>query len=100
MKTYHFLISGKVQGVGFRHFTNNQAFIFKLNGWVRNLTDGRVEVLLQGEDSQVQQFIEALKKGPNSFSRVSDIESHERDIDLKFDKFDVIETGEREWDDY
>jgi acylphosphatase len=57
-------ISGFVQGVGFRRFIHKQAMELNLGGWVRNLPDGRVEVLLQGERQEVEMLIEACGKGP------------------------------------
>ena len=44
-----YVISGRVQGVGFRAFTETQAAVEGLHGWVRNLADGRVEVLVEGD---------------------------------------------------
>lgn len=62
--TKHYLISGRVQGVGFRAFTARQARELKLRGWVRNLPDGRVEAVAQGDAAAVAEFENRLKKGP------------------------------------
>ena len=59
-----FVISGKVQGVGFRWFTQDTATREGLKGWVRNLPDGRVEALLEGEDEAVTRVERALRSGP------------------------------------
>ena len=68
-----FIISGMVQGVGFRFFTQRSAARHQVRGYVRNLEDGRVEALAEGETKAVQAFLEDLTAGP-SYSRVEDIE--------------------------
>ncbi len=57
-------VSGKVQGVGFRQFTIKEAERLDLDGWVRNLLDGRVEVLVEGEESAVGELVDWLRRGP------------------------------------
>jgi acylphosphatase len=57
-------ISGRVQGVGFRAFTEAQAAVEGLHGWVRNLADGRVEVLLEGDEEAVDRAEAKLRRGP------------------------------------
>jgi acylphosphatase len=61
----HLLISGRVQGVFYRAFTQNQAQRLGLNGWVRNMHDGRVESVLEGQRELIEQAIIACKKGPS-----------------------------------
>lgn len=56
VKTLHCLISGKVQGVGFRAWTKRIADQMGICGWVRNLKDGRVETLAQGEEEKLEEF--------------------------------------------
>lgn len=58
------LLSGRVQGVGFRYFTKKNAESLDVRGWVKNLPSGDVEAQLQGEENHVDQLIEKLKKGP------------------------------------
>src|SRR5258706_5294632 len=60
----HWFVSGQVQGVSFRAFTYESATDLKLKGWVRNLTDGRVEIVAEGGEKAVAQFLEKVKKGP------------------------------------
>ncbi|MFO7844951.1 MAG: acylphosphatase [Balneolaceae bacterium] len=60
----HIRLSGRVQGVGFRHFTRVNAKELGVLGWVRNLPDGDVEAVLQGDRSSVDTLIERLKEGP------------------------------------
>ncbi|MCS6957597.1 MAG: acylphosphatase [Aquificaceae bacterium] len=57
-------VSGIVQGVGYRAFTKRLADSYGLSGWVRNLSDGRVEVFVQGDKEVVWSFLKELWKGP------------------------------------
>ncbi|MBN2518728.1 MAG: acylphosphatase [Candidatus Altiarchaeota archaeon] len=60
----HVFVSGKVQGVFFRSTTKDVALKSGVNGWVRNLEDGRVEVLLEGEKVKVKKVVDWLYHGP------------------------------------
>lgn len=60
----HGFVSGKVQGVSFRQCTQDEADRLDLNGWVRNLADGRVEVLVEGEQAAVRELELWLARGP------------------------------------
>ncbi|MFL6385162.1 MAG: acylphosphatase [Nitrososphaeraceae archaeon] len=60
----HLLISGKVQGVYFRHNTQIVAYRHKVTGWVRNLKDGQLEVALEGDEIDVGHVIKWCKIGP------------------------------------
>jgi acylphosphatase len=66
------LVSGKVQGVFFRAFTKKVADELQLTGWVKNLSDGRVEVMVCGSQETLQKFLDVLRQGPPS-SKVSDV---------------------------
>jgi acylphosphatase len=59
-----YFVSGLVQGVGFRYFTQDAAERLHLAGYVRNLRDGRVEAYAIGTEEQLLRFLAALKKGP------------------------------------
>jgi acylphosphatase len=59
-----YLIDGRVQGVGFRFFTEAAAVREGLSGWVRNLQDGRVEILVEGDAEAVDRFERAVRHGP------------------------------------
>ena len=67
-----FLISGRVQGVGFRSFVQDHAAVEGVHGYVRNLPDGRVEALIEGDDESVLRVERALRRGPAS-ARVDDV---------------------------
>ena len=58
------LIAGRVQGVGFRFFAEAQAAVEGVHGYVSNLPDGRVEVLVEGDDESVERVERALRRGP------------------------------------
>ena len=68
-----FLISGRVQGVGFRYFVQRSSARHQVRGYVRNLDDGRVEVHAEGGDKAVEEFKKDLAAGP-THSRVGEIE--------------------------
>jgi len=67
-----YVISGRVQGVGFRAFTETQAAVEGLHGWVRNLADGRVEVLVEGDLEAVNRAEAKLRRGPAG-ARIEDV---------------------------
>lgn len=60
----HVFVSGRVQGVGYRASTWDMAQLLKLNGWVRNLRDGRVEAVFEGKPAQVEEIIRWCHQGP------------------------------------
>lgn len=62
-------VSGRVQGVGFRAFVEDEANLRGLNGWVRNRRDGSVEALASGPPTEIEVFLTALRQGPSA-SRV------------------------------
>lgn len=60
------LISGRVQGVGYRYWAVGEARRLGLDGWVRNLADGRVEILALGDQAKLDQLEESCRQGPGS----------------------------------
>ncbi len=64
MSARRFVVSGRVQGVGFRYFVAREAEALGVGGWVRNLPDGRVEVLATGEADLIEAFEGRLWQGP------------------------------------
>lgn len=69
----HVFVSGKVQGVFFRSSTKNMAEKLGLCGWVRNLADGRVEAIFEGNKETVEKMVEWCRKGPE-YARVTGLE--------------------------
>jgi acylphosphatase len=85
----HVFVSGRVQGVFFRENTKNKAKAFGIRGFVRNLPDGRVEAVLEGEKEKIQELLERIKKGP-LFSRVDGVEVKSEEYKGEFNDFEVI----------
>lgn len=72
----HYIVRGRVQGVGYRYFVNHTANTLGLRGWVRNLDDGSVEVLAMGTPDQIAELTAHLHRGPR-FSEVRSVEETE-----------------------
>jgi acylphosphatase len=87
-----FMISGEVQGVGFRFFTQRIAATHQVVGYVRNLKDGRVEVYAEGKSESVDSFKQDLSVGPR-FAKVTDIEETVSDVSNLFSSF-IVEKYE------
>ena len=84
----HIFVSGRVQGVFFRQSTRVVAIKNNVNGWVRNLDDGRVEIVAEGEDSYINRFTNWCKTGPAN-SRVDEFELSEEISTSEFENFEV-----------
>ena len=69
-----YIVSGRVQGVGFRFFVHRVAATEGLHGWVRNLPDGRVEISAEGEADSLERFEWRVRQGPPA-ARVDDVET-------------------------
>jgi acylphosphatase len=76
VKTRHYVVRGRVQGVGFRWFVEREAQILGVAGWVRNNYDGSVEVLATGTREQLSRLRERLQAGPRA-ARVDQVEESE-----------------------
>jgi acylphosphatase len=85
-----FVVNGRVQGVGFRYFVVREAQALGLAGWVRNLPDGRVEVLASGEPDIVSALEGRLWEGP-PHSRVTSVEAREAEAP-QYAEFRVLPT--------
>jgi acylphosphatase len=73
MDRYSIIVNGRVQGVGFRYFTQIAAHRLNLTGWCENLMNGKVKIEIQGLEEDIHSFIATIKIG-NNFCRVDDIE--------------------------
>ncbi len=60
---HHYLVKGRVQGVGFRWFVHREAAGLELRGWVRNTEDGHVEVVAAGDPTDLAELQDALRRG-------------------------------------
>ena len=76
----HFLVQGRVQGVGFRWFVNREAGELGLRGWVRNTEEGDVEVVASGDDAGLAELRRSLRRGPRG-ARVDRLVEHYLDDD-------------------
>ena len=81
-------ISGIVQGVGFRYFARHYAIRLGLTGFAENLEDGSVFVVVEGEESDVEQFLSILKKGPSS-AKIIKVEFQYKEPKNEFLDFEV-----------
>ncbi|EUJ31812.1 acylphosphatase [Listeria floridensis FSL S10-1187] len=66
-------VTGLVQGVGFRYTTKHLAYQYDVSGTVKNLEDGSVEISARAESGQLENFIEAVKKGPSRAAHVNEV---------------------------
>jgi acylphosphatase len=66
MRTVHLIIKGKVQGVYYRASAKDVARDIGVTGWVKNMPDGNVEVIVSGSEERVEKFIEWCRKGPKN----------------------------------
>jgi acylphosphatase len=84
----HVWISGRVQGVWFRESTRRLALEAGVSGWVRNLPDGRVEAMFEGEEERVVRLIEFVRQGPPR-ARVASVEVVEEPPAAASGRFEV-----------
>lgn len=84
----HLYISGRVQGVFFRDSARQAAHYLGLTGYVKNLMDGRVEVIAEGNKDDVDKLVEWCHKGPPD-AYVSSVEIHSEAYKNEFEKFEV-----------
>ena len=87
-KRVHIFVTGRVQGVFFRQSTKVMAIKNNVKGWVRNLDDGRVEIVAQGETQDIDNLAHWCKTGPAN-SRVDEFELSEENISDEFENFEV-----------
>ena len=64
ISTFRILVSGRVQGVGFRYFAHDRAMQYNVKGYVQNTRDNKVEIICQGQKNNLDMFMQAVKKGP------------------------------------
>ena len=84
----HVVISGRVQGVGYRQSTCSKAIQLNLNGWVRNRSDGRVEAVFVGPRNLQVQMLEWCRQGP-SFAKVTDVQANWEEQTEAYHSFEI-----------
>jgi len=87
MKRLHLLIEGLVQGVCYRAFARDEAEALRLSGWVRNLPDGRVELVAEGPEEALQKLLAWCRRGPPA--------AHVRDLNARWSEATGEFTGFR-----
>lgn len=98
IKRVLYLITGDVQGVGYRRFALRKAVEFKVLGWTRNLEDGRVEVMAQGEEEILNNFLTELRQGPPA-AKIHNIEIRNFPGPIRYTSFEVWPDGKGTWDE-
>ena len=81
-------VSGRVQGVSFRYYTQRTALSLGLTGWVRNESNGDVRLVAEGERGKLEELLEFVHEGP-SYARVSGVESEWGEATGEFGRFQV-----------
>ena len=90
MSTVHFLVKGRVQGVGFRRFVLHHAHELNLRGFVCNLEDGDVECVAQGQNDNITQLELLLRQGPR-FAEVQDVVCNDLDTEpRRYTQFRIL----------
>ena len=85
----HIFVMGFVHGVGFRRLIKSKALVLGLKGWVKNLPDGRVEILAQGSKEDIQKLIKIAEKG-NIFSFVKGVVVDWGTKEKPFSDFEIL----------
>jgi acylphosphatase len=88
-KRLHVVISGRVQGVGFRAYTKRTAASLGLTGWVKNLTGGQVESVFEGPDNAVRSMLAWCQEGP-TLGRVDHVDSREEPFTGSYTDFRIL----------
>lgn len=89
MKRYYMIAEGRVQGVGFRYYCQLNASNLNLTGWVRNMSNGMVEMEVQGQIESIFSFINIINKG-NLFINVTSLSKKEINILPNENKFKIV----------
>lgn len=87
----HIFISGKVQGVYYRQNTAQKAQELDIKGWVRNLSDGRVESVMEGNEVNIGKILNWCKQGPAD-ANVTGVQIFNEEYKSEFTTFDIVKT--------
>lgn len=88
MIRYKLIVKGKVQGVGFRYFTSKEALLFNIKGYVKNLSNGNVEIDAEGTKDSMTAFINQISQGP-TYSSVDEVLKEELDFS-GYNNFEIL----------
>lgn len=89
LKRLQITVTGRVQGVGFRYFTQSQAIRLHLTGWVKNCEDASVLIEVQGPSDVLEEFVHIIRKGP-PLAYVEHVDIQERPIELEENVFRIL----------
>lgn len=84
----HVVVSGRVQGVFFRSYTQERAYQWGLTGWVKNRGDGKVEAVFEGDEDKVKEMVEWCRKGPPG-AHVTDLKVEWEEAKGEFTSFHI-----------
>ena len=87
MQRKHVYFAGRVQGVGFRYTTRNIAENYEMVGFVRNMPDGRVEVVIEGEETQLTAFLDELNRQMSRY--ITEISLQDEPCQDEFNGFEI-----------
>jgi len=107
LKRLHATVSGRVQGVGFRNFVQEEALKLDLTGWVRNTREGDVEVVVEGPEPALSRLMVALRRGPTTglaYQGTADprfrrTERLRAEVPIRYIAFDLLWLDGRSWID-
>ena len=85
----HVFVSGRVQGVFFRQTTQEKAQSLGVKGWIKNLSDGRVEAVFEGEENAIKKLVDFSRKGPRD-ALVTDFSVDWETFANEFDDFEIV----------
>ena len=88
MTRYYIVVDGRVQGVGFRYYCQMNASSLNLTGWIHNMSNGMVEMEIQGKENLLLKFISIINRG-NYFIRVTSLSKKEIDVIPDESKFRI-----------
>lgn len=86
MKRFRIIINGDVQGISFRYYAKKEAQSLGVKGWVRNTSDGNVEIVVEGKREKLKEFVTWCKKGP-TFAKVKNVKVVEEEYKNEFEDF-------------
>ena len=79
MKRVHIILSGDIQGIGFRYFISSKAKSLGINGWVKNLEYDKVEAIFEGNDDNVKEILDSCVRG-HSLAKIKNIKINKEDF--------------------